>query len=103
MFHQPMRFQGIANMALTYPSEVKKADEAIELSKNTVNRGLATDDITFEDMDVISNMELNPDGAVGDSLLGAHTLLSNLYAANGKRDDVAGISASLKTKDQRKS
>ncbi|GJT41619.1 hypothetical protein Tco_0941484, partial [Tanacetum coccineum] len=54
-------------------------------------------------MDRINNMEVNPDGAVWGSPLGAHTILSNLYATNGKQDDVVGIRTSLEMKEQRKS
>jgi pentatricopeptide repeat protein len=76
-----------------------------------------------EAMDMINNMEVNPNGAIWGSLLearisyknvelgeyyaknvsdldpessGAHTLLSNLYAANGKWDDVARIRTKFK-------
>ncbi|KAJ0588257.1 hypothetical protein HanIR_Chr04g0172491 [Helianthus annuus] len=81
-------------------------------------------------MSVIENMDVNPDGAIWGSLLGActlyknvqlgeyfatkvvelepensgaYTLLSNLYAADGKWDDVARIRTKFKDKDRKES
>ena len=82
-----------------------------------------------EAMEIIKKMEVKPDGAIWGSLLGAcisyknvqlgeyfaknvleldpessgaHTLLSNLYAANGKWDDVARIRTKFKDEGSKK-
>ncbi|KAJ0596584.1 putative tetratricopeptide-like helical domain superfamily, DYW domain-containing protein [Helianthus annuus] len=82
-----------------------------------------------EAMSVIENMDVNPDGAIWGSLLGActlyknvqlgeyfatkvvelepensgaYTLLSNLYAADGKWDDVARIRTKFKDKGSKR-
>ncbi|GKD93844.1 pentatricopeptide repeat-containing protein [Tanacetum coccineum] len=80
----------VVNGLIDMYSKCGELDKGRSLFDNVARGGL------FEEaMDMINNMEVNQDGAVWGSLLGAHTLLSNLNAANGKRDDVARIRTSL--------
>ncbi|GKE04384.1 pentatricopeptide repeat-containing protein [Tanacetum coccineum] len=90
---------------------------------------LARADLFVEAMDIIKKMEVKPDSAIWGSLLGscisyknvqlgeyfakkvleldpessgAHTLLSNLYAANGRWDDVARIRTKFRDEGSKK-